>query len=648
MTSADARGPARGTSTSTPREVSIDDALRSPRRTDVHRLPRLLGQAVKLVWQAAPGRLLWSAGLQLVGGASLAAQLLVLKGLLEGLLSGGEADLPAIAPKLALFAVLLVVSAVAGLAAAEQQRLLGELVERHTTGRVMDVATRVDLLDYDRPAFYDSLQRARVNASARPVQMTSGLLGLLSAGAAVVAVAATLLWLEPLVLGLLVAGFVPTWWLNRVGARAFHAYAVRHTPGDRRRGYLYDILTRKAEAHEVRAFDSAAFLRGEHDRLYDDKIAALRRVARHRLLLGLAGALISALALAGTLTLLLVFVGSGRMDLAAAGTAVGAVVVLSGRLRGLATSGASLYEGSLFLEDFTSFLATHSPPNGSGSSVSANGSTTPPELPPPAELAHPPEPAFTTIELDDVSFTYPGRGEPSLRGISTRFHRGEVVALVGENGSGKTTLAKILAGLYRPDGGSLRWDGVDVDVLGLEAVREHAAVIFQDYARYWLTAHDNVAIGAPEHAHEGERVETAARQAGAHEFLSDLAGGYGALLGPAFVRGSDLSGGQWQRVALARAYFRDAPLLILDEPTASLDPRGEYEVFEQVRRLAAGRTVVLISHRFSNARAADRILVLDHGRLVEEGAHDELVGRGGLYAELFALQAASYGLLPRA
>ncbi len=602
-------------------------------RVEIRRFPRLVTQAVKLVWEAAPRRLLWSAVLQVIGGLSLAGQLLVLKRLLDALLVDGTTDLASFGLDLALFVVLVVVAAAATLTTAEQQRLIGELVERHTTGKVMEVATSVDLLEYDRPAFYDRLERAQVNANARPVQMTAGLLGLANGAVAIIAVGGTLIWLEPLVLAILLAGSVPTLWLNRVAARAFHAYTVEFTPADRRRAYLYRILCRKEEAHEIRAFDSAEFLRRDYDRLYGEKIDALRRVARRRLLLGLAGAMISAVTVAATLTLLLVLVSTGAMGLAAAGTAVGAVMLLSTRLRAVVGSTASLYEGSLFLEDFIDFLNDYPPVTreSDGGTQGAKGL----------------RPPVTTIELDDVSFTYPSRSTPSLQNITTSIRRGEVIALVGENGSGKTTLAKILAGLFEPSRGTVRWDSLDVRTLGGATVREDVAVIFQDFARYWLSANDNVGIGAPAHAQDRPRARRAATRAGAHGFLSDLPNGYDELLGPSFVLGSDLSGGQWQRIALARAYFRDAPVLILDEPTASLDPRGEYEVFEQVRRLAAGRTVVLISHRFSNARLADRILVLDQGRLVEDGPHETLMGHGGLYAELFTMQAAGFGVVAR-
>jgi ATP-binding cassette, subfamily B, bacterial len=244
--------------------------------------------------------------------------------------------------------------------------------------------------------------------------------------------------------------------------------------------------------------------------------------------------------------------------------------------------------------------------------------------------------------MESVSFTYPSRNEPSLSGISLSIEHGEVVALVGENGSGKTTLTKLLAGLYRPSEGTIHWDGRDTAGADLADLRANVAVIFQDFARYFLTAHENVAISRIEKMGDRDLVRRAAERAGADEFLSALPLGYESLLGPAFAGGSDLSTGQWQRVALARAYFRDAPMLILDEPTAALDPRGEYEIFQQVRRLAEGHTVVLVSHRFSSVRAADRILVLQGGRITEEGDHETLLAQDGLYAELFRLQAEGY------
>jgi ATP-binding cassette subfamily B protein len=613
------RGPSDGASS-----LTIDDVLLPSDRRDVRRLPALIAQAFRLVYRAAPRELLTAGGLQLLAGLSVAAQLLVLRRVLDGVMATGTPNLGALAPDLIAFAALLLLVAVAGLAQGEQQRTLGELVEKYTTGHVMDVATSVDLIAFDEPVFYDRLQRARVNASARPLQIANGVIGLLGSGAAVVAVGATLLWIEPFVAALILVGGLPAVVINRLSSRAFHAYMVRQTPGDRRRSYLYMILSRKEEAQEVRAFDSSDYLRREHDRIYDEKIVDLRRTVRYRLLLGLVSAAITSLVTVGALVLLLAFVRTGRLELADAAVAVGAVVIVAGRIRGLVGASGSLYEGALFLRDFTGFLAV-------GEHERAKRAA-----------SAPPPPPFSTLELDRVSFTYPSRDEPSLQDVSLTLRQGEVIALVGENGSGKTTLTKLLAGLYRPTDGAVRWDGTDVGDVDLAHLREHVTVIFQDFARYYLTAQENVAIGRIEDHDDLAAVRAAAAKAGADGFLAELARGYGSLLGPSFAGGVDLSGGQWQRVALARAYFRDAPVLILDEPTASLDPRGEYEIFQRVRRLAEGHTVVLVSHRFSSVRAADRIVVLDEGRIVDQGSHDELLARGGLYAELYDLQAQGY------
>ena len=604
---------------------SFDDIMYQGKERDLRRLPALVGQAFSLVWRAARRELTVAAVLQILAGLSLVAQLLVMRRVLETILAAeGTLSIGTLVPDLLLLGALLILVAVAGLAQREQQMTLAELVQKYTTGRVLDVSTRVDLIDFDRPGFHDRLQRARVNASVRPLQIANGVVGLLSGGAAVVAVGAVLLWLEPIVAALILAGGLPTLYLNRRVSRLMHDYAVRQTAGDRRRAYLYEVLSRKEEAQEVRAFDSSTHLRAEHDRLYDDKIADLRHTVRRRLLLGSLAGVVGAVVTVGSLGLLLAFVSIGRLELSDAAVAVGAVVIVAGRIRGLLASSGSLYEGALFLRDFTDFVAAGPPRREprSPDAVSPRG--------------------FSGLHLEHVSFTYPSRSEPSLRDISLSVRHGEVIALVGENGSGKTTLTKILAGLYRPTDGSVRWDGIEMEEGDLDAVREHVAVIFQDFARYFLTAHENIAISRIQQMGNRSRSREASRRAGAEGYLADLPKGFETLLGPAFAGGSDLSTGQWQRLALARAYFRDAPILILDEPTAALDPRGEYDIFQQVRRLAKGHTVVLVSHRFSNVRAADRILVLDEGRIVEDGSHDALMARGGLYAELFNLQADGY------
>jgi ATP-binding cassette subfamily B protein len=282
----------------------------------------------------------------------------------------------------------------------------------------------------------------------------------------------------------------------------------------------------------------------------------------------------------------------------------------------------------LFLEDFTSFVAP-----------TAAAHAADPSSPVPAV---PPLPPLSTLRVEAVTFQYPSSPAPCLHDVSIEIGAGEVVALVGENGSGKTTLAKVLAGLYPPLQGVVRWAEHDLRDFDPRAVRSSMTVLFQDFIRYHMTARENVGIGRWESIDDHEGIEAAARRAGADAALEALPARYDTWLGPEFFGGSDLSVGQWQRLALARAFFRDAELVVLDEPTSALDPRAEAELFSGMRALCAGRSVLLISHRFSSVRSADRIYVLQQGRIVEQGTHDELMVRGGVYAELFTLQASLY------
>jgi ATP-binding cassette subfamily B protein len=493
-------------------------------------------------------------------------------------------------------------------------------VSRLAADRVLDVAVAVDLESFEDPSFHDRFELARFNAGARPLLAVRGLLGAASAFIGTVAVLATLLAVVPVVLPLVVLGAVPMALASTRNSRDYHLFTVQMVPRDRVRNYLHTALSSKDLAKDVRSFDLPEPLLPRHAELWDERLAAMEVMSRKRLRRSLVAAVLSALITSAALVLLVALMIDGRLSPADAGSAVVGLIYLGGRVSAMVTGTANLFEAALFIDDVESFL----------------------ELKPAPTLLPAAPRSFDRLTVEGVAFTYPGGRSPALHDVSLEVRRGQVVALVGENGSGKTTLAKLLAGLHVPTDGAIRWDGDDVTGVDPATLREAVAVLFQDFARFHLTANDNVGLGRHERVDDREGIHRAARAADADVFLSRLPEGYDTVLSRLFSGGQDLSVGQWQRVALARAFFRDAPFLIMDEPTAALDPLAEYELFEGMRALTTDRAVLLISHRFSSVRSADRIYVLHHGTVVEAGTHDELMAEDGHYARMFTLQARPY------
>jgi ATP-binding cassette subfamily B protein len=583
--------------------------------------------AVRLAWAAAPRELAISAILQVVIGLGTAAQLLVGRNVLAGFLNAtrGAHGLESLIPGVFLVGALTVGVGFGSAVIAEEQRLLGELVASHVNRRLVMSACSADLVTFESSDFQDRLQRALASAGSRPLQLTTGLLRITGAALSAAAIAGALILIEPALVVLLLFAWGPLWFATTASSRAFYAFAWRTTGAERLRSYLFSVLTGSGTAKELRAFGSARILADRYARLTEERTAALRQLIRRRLMLGLAATLGSygfTALIAGALAYLAL---SGRVAPAGALASIPAVILLTQRLQSLSFGATSLYEGALFMEDLNSFLRPQD--NIDSGAI--------------------PEPLDPIIKLsvEDVSFTYPGGHEPALDGVSLEIHRDEVVALVGENGSGKTTLAKLLCCLYSPGAGTIRWNGADLADLGASRVRNSVSVLFQDFARYMLSARENIGLGRAEHLDDLPAIKKAAQLAGADGFLERLRDGYETTLAPEFEGGVNLSGGQWQRVALARALVREASLVILDEPTAAVDARAETEIFELIRKLGRGRATLLISHRFSTVMSADRIYVLRKGRVVEAGTHSQLLLNDGLYAELFQLQARAF--LPR-
>jgi ATP-binding cassette subfamily B protein len=595
-----------------------------PPRVGLRELPRLCRQALAITWAAAPRDFIIAAALQVVGVVGLVGLLLVGQAALKALLSTLDqaTTVTSVLPWVAAIAVVAGAQSMVSAVQRERQMLLSERVKRHVDGRLLDVTTAVDLAAFDEPDFHNRVQRTQVG-NKMSLTMVEGLFGLTRSALGVVAGLVVVAAIAPLVLLLLALVAVPAWLAASRRGEDFHKLFWRYADRDRQRHYLFSLLRGRDSAKEVRAFGLAGHLRRRYETLYDERMTDMVRLAHRQIWFNLLANAAIAVVLAATLLIMVWLTLSGRVPLASAGIAVAGAAVVGNRLAGFGWSIGALTGTARYVEDFLAFDA-----------LLPEIRRTRPTGPGPA--------GFGRVEASDVVFRYPSAPQAAVRGVSLEIKAGEVVALVGENGSGKTTLAKLLAGLYVPEAGHIRWDGVDMSTVDPDSWRDRVAVIFQDFERFHLTARENIGLGRIAAMDDEAAIREAAHQSGADAFLERLPDAYDTLLGPEFAGGTDLSVGQWQRMALARAFFRGAPVVILDEPTAALDPRAEKELFDRIRTLLAGRTVLLISHRFSSVRSADRIYVLDEGRVVEAGDHDTLMSLGGLYSELFTLQAAAY------
>jgi ATP-binding cassette subfamily B protein len=501
--------------------------------------------------------------------------------------------------------------------------LLSERVTNASSVRLMEHAATLDLEDFEDSEFQDQLERARRQTSGR---MT--LMGQLFSQAqdivTVISFAAGLIFYAPWLIALLVLALVPAF----IGEAHFNAQSYSldffRTPERRELDYVRQTAASVDTAKEVKIFGLNGFLIDRYIRLATDFYAANRRLALRR---AGWGGLFTAI---GTVGYYLAYAYITWRTLTGE-FSVGDLTFLAGSFRrlrtlleGLLTSFSSTASQALYLNDLFSFYEVK------------------PEILSPANPRNFPNPIERGFEFEDVGFRYPGSERWAVRHLSFTLHAGEVLALVGENGAGKTTLVKLLTRLYDPVEGRILLDGHDLREYGLEALRGSMGVIFQDFVRYNLSAGDNIAVGKIDARGDRARIERAAKRSQADEVITKLPGGYQQMIGKRFRNGVELSGGEWQKIAISRAYMREAAVLILDEPTAALDARSEFEVFQRFKELSSGKTAILISHRFSSVRMADRILVLAEGHIEAAGTHDELLAQSGRYSELFELQAAGY------
>ena len=489
--------------------------------------------------------------------------------------------------------------------------------------RVMDQAAKLDLTTYEDPAFYDRLERARVQATDRLV-MIQQMGRLVQQVIMTITFSAALALASPWLVGLLLLGVLPSFLGETHFAFLGYAKNFRQTTAKRQMDYLRQVAGSRDGAKEVKLFGLHRFFTDRFktlaDQIYREDVA----LARGKLLLGGLLGVVSTLGYYGAYVYVIWRTLGGHNDIGQFTLLTTSIQQASSNLQQVFSTASGIADQALFLTDLLAFFEMKSTvdPNPNGRKF--------------------PEQIRIGFEFRNVSFAYPGTTRRVLKDFNMVLRPGERIALIGENGQGKTTVVKLITRLYDPTEGQILLEGIDLREYSLEDVHRNIGVIFQDFVRFEMTARENIAIGRVDKPHSEVELESAAHKSLADTVIGKLAGGYEQMLGRRFEGGVELSGGEWQKIALARAYLRDAELLILDEPTAALDARSELEVFERFAELTQGKMALLISHRFSTVRMADRIVVLSGGRLIEEGNHQQLMAAGGVYADMFEMQAASY------
>ena len=598
---------------------------------------RNLPPFLRMIWQASPALALCSLGLRLVRSVMPVTMLYVAKLIIDEVIGlagtpgmdGGlhEAWASGVLNHLALLLAiefgLALLSDVLGRAVAFVDSTLSELYVNAASVRLMEHAATLDLEDFEDSELQDQLERARRQTSGRSALMGQ-LFGQAQDIITVIAFAAGLVAYAPWLIGLMLVALLPAF----LGEMHFNAqgYALNFhwTPERRELDYVRQTGASVETAKEVKIFGLEGFLVARYRMLAEKFYRANRALALRRAAWGSLLSLLGTAGYYGAYGYLAWRTVHGDFSVGDLTFLAGSFLRLRSLLEGILSGFSQVASQALYLDDLYSFFAIQ------------------PEILSRPDARPIPRPIHTGFVFEDVGFRYPGAERWAVRHLSFHLAAGESVALVGENGAGKTTLAKLLARLYDPDEGRILLDGMDLRDYDLDDLRANIGVIFQDFVRFNLTAADNIAVGRIEARDDHARIQEAARRSLADAVISRLPKGYAQPLGKRFAQGVDLSGGEWQKLAIARAYMRQAQVMILDEPTAALDARSEYEVFERFKELSQGRTTVLISHRFSTVRMADRILVLEQGRILESGSHEHLLAANGRYAELFNLQAEGY------
>src|SRR3984957_369958 len=579
-----------------------------------------------MVWACAPAVVAFSIVARLIVSVIPLAMLWVTRIIIDAIVkhTSVHAALPQHFWELvALEFALASTAAILGRTIGYLEAVLADKFTRHISTQIMEHASRLDLTRYEDPLFYDKMERARVQGTDRllMVQMTGRLIQDVISAASL---ATAIVFFSPWLLFFLIVCIIPAFLGETHFAFLGYSLNFEQTPARRQMDYLRILGGSRESAKELKLFGLGPFLVGRYKLLSDEIHRQNVDLAKRRLTFGALLTLLGTFGYYGGYAYVVYLAVAGALTIGQMTFLAGAIAGASSGIQAMFTTFCGIAEQALFMTDLVEFFAVQ-----------------PTILSKPNALAAP-RPIRGGIEFKNVSFSYPGSARKILSDFNLRIEAKERIALVGENGMGKTTIVKLLTRLYDPTEGQILLDGVDLREYNLEDLWKEIGVIFQDFVHYEMTAAENIGVGRIEEAGNSFRIRAAAIKTFAEKVIQKLPNGYDQVLGSRFEGSMDLSGGEWQKIALARAYLRDAQLLVLDEPTAALDARAENEVFQRFSELTAGKMALLISHRFSTVRMADRILVLQKGGIAEQGHHDQLVKDGGLYAEMFELQAANY------